>query len=477
MSFENTRIFKLINKLDAPSLNRFSKFIHSPYFNRNEKIKSLFDIIYNAVRSGNAVESKEELWIRVGFADTYKDIKFRKLCNDLVERYEKFMVVEQLEKKPLLKSNLLLESIRDFGNELIFEKHVSKANTIFDRIPDHSSDYFLQKYQYDKTLQNLKTNYEKKEDIKKYINNEQYQNLSRQLDAFYSIESLRHAIDIITWSKQYKFEIKLDLAHSIQLIENKQLGDVPAVKIYWLIYRILTDNDSKELYYELKELAAKEIYSFPHNEQAEIFDALFSYCIKWVNKGDKQFHLEYLDIHDWGIREELILKNGILSPTSFRNYVVIGLRISEFPRVESYIKQNIHLLEASRRENALNFNMARVAFYKKDFEGILSYLRQVNYDDIWYNINSKNYLLAAYYELDEIDALYSSIDSFVNFLRREKSLDNSRKKRHILFTNYLKKLINYSDNKSKLLKLKEQLVEEREIVNKNWLLEKIEELI
>lgn len=475
MSFENTRIFKLLSELDAIELNRFSKFIHSPYFNKNEHVTALFDILYNDIKTANAVLPKEKLWGEIGLELPYKDIKFRKLCNDLVERYERFLTVEQMESDELLKSNLLIHAVKRTANKNLIDKHIGKTGNIFERTPDQSADFFLQKYLYDKTLQNLKTNYEKKEDIKKYINKEAYENLSSQLDAFYVIEKLRHAIDIITWSKQYKTEIEINLDETIKLIQREELDHVTAVKVYWLIYQIMTIESSKPLYYQLKALAKREIYQFPENEQAEIFDALFSYCIKWGNKGDMEFTREYLDIHEWGIIEEFILKNGVLSPTSFRNYILAGLRVGEIDRVESYIKSNLHLLEEPRRENALNFNLARVYWYKKDFDNVLSYLNKVNYDDIWYNINSKNYLLASYYELDEIDALYSNIDSFVAFLRREKSLDASRKKRHLNFTNFLKRLLNKSEDKAQLLKLKAQVESEKEIVNKTWLLEKISE--
>jgi hypothetical protein len=475
MNFENTRIYKLLSSAPAVELNRFSKFIHSPYFNKNHQIMALFDIVNNAIRTGNAVLPKEKLWGEIGFELPYKDIKFRKLCNDLLERYERFLAIENMESDDLLHANLLIDAVKKTGNKNLIEKHIGKSDNIFNRTPDKSSDFFLQKYMHDKTLQNLVTNYEKKEDIKKHINNESYAELSTQLDAFYVIEKLRHAIDVITWSKQYKTEIDVDLTKTLHLIETNKLSEITAVQVYWLIYQILTQDDSKSLFFELKEIAKNDIYQFPKTEQAEIFDALFSYCIRWVNKGDIEFTKEYLDIHEWGIREELILKNGILSPTSFRNYVIAGLRIGEMERVEKYINNNLHFLEEYRRDNALNFNLARLNWWKKDYEKVLEYLNKVNYDDIWYNINSKNYLLASFYEMDEIDALYSNIDSFVAFLRREKSLDATRKRRHINFTNFLKRLINKSENKAQLSKLKEEVEAEKEIVNKSWLLEKIEE--
>ena len=464
--------------MDAVTLNRFSKFIHSPYFNKNQKITSLFDITHNDLKKGNAVKSKETLWTMVGFADGYKDIKFRKLCNDLVALYEEFLTVEQLLDDEMLKSNLLINGIKQNDSQILIEKHISKSNNIFDRIPDKSSDFYLQKYLNEKTLQNLKTNYEKKEDIKKYINEDINQELATQLDAFYVIEKLRHAIDIITWSKQYKIEYELDLSETLRLIDKSgSLNQIPAIRIYYLIYKILTIEDSQELYFELRNLAEDHIYMFPKAEQAEIFDALFSYCIKWVNIGIEKFLEEYLDLQEWGIKEDFVLKRGILSPTSFRNYVVIGLRLNEIERVENYINNNLYLLDDFRQDNALNFNMARVSWYKKNFDDVLLYLNQVNYDDIWYNINSRYYLLAAYYELQEYDVLESAMDSFLAFLRREKSIDTKRKKNQILFVNSLKKLLRYQNDKVKLSKFKLEIQEQEGLINKSWLLEKIEELL
>ena len=146
-------------------------------------------------------------------------------------------------------------------------------------------------------------------------------------------------------------------------------------------------------------------------------------------------------------------------------------------RVEKYINSNINLLEESKQENALNFNLARLHFYKKEFDTVLTFLNRVNYDDIWYNINSKILLLATYYELNEIEPLFSSIDSYTAFLRREKSLDNTRKQRHLNFTTNLKKIINFQDQRLKLSKVKESIIDSKTIVNKEWLLEKIDALL
>jgi len=474
MNFENTRIYRLLKDLDPVTLNRFSKFIHSPYFNVNERITRLLDIIHNALKKGNAVESKEKLWNSVGFAGEYKDIKFRKLCNDLVERYERFLTIETLDKDDLLKANLLIRGLKDNNVESLIDKHIGKSSTTFDRIPDRSADYYLQKYIYEKNLQNLKSNYEKKEDIKQYINKKKFDELLKYLESFYIIEKLRYTIEVLTWTRQYKTDIEIDTDKIKSLMASFEYR-IDAVNIYHLIFKMLSDEGTRDQYHELKKLAKDKIYSFPKNEQMEIFSALLSYCVRFVAKADMYFHKEYLDIHDWGIKEGYLISNGILSPVSFRNYVVIGLRINEFERVENYIKNNSQLLDSERRENALNFNLARVYWYKKDFNNVLIHLNRVNYDDIAYNINSRHYLLTSYYELDELDTLESAIDSSLAYLRRNNALGAEEKKTQISFVKSLKDLVRYQNNNEKLIELREKVKSNKTIPTRNWLLEKIDE--
>ena len=75
----------------------------------------------------------------------------------------------------------------------------------------------------------------------------------------------------------------------------------------------------------------------------------------------------------------------------------------------------------------MNFNLARVSWYKKKYDDVLSYLNQVLYNDVWYNLNARTLLLAAYYELDEILPLESLLQSFNAWVRREKALTKVKK--------------------------------------------------
>ena len=117
-------------------------------------------------------------------------------------------------------------------------------------------------------------------------------------------------------------------------------------------------------------------------------------------------------------------------------------------------------------------------FYRKNYGKVLDHLNKVNYEDVWYNLNAKTLQLAAYYELDEYDALESLLQAYKMYIRREKSLSPSRKihyQKLIKFTAALTK-INAKD-KIKVQKLKEEIENTKGVVSKPWLLEKVEDML
>ena len=422
------------------------------------------------------MKDKEVIWGLLDTKKEYSDLRFRKLCNDLLERFEKFLVLENLDQDLILQSNLLLDSIRKNKFEILAEKQIAKSAKRIEREIDQSADFYLQRYFYEKTIQKLKSNYQKSLEVKKG-NGNIYSELIKNLDAFYLVEKLRIEIDIQTFKKQYKSYELIDTGIPIKNYLSNQYINHPAVDIYRSMLRLFDESENKSEFYILKDKALKNINSFPKDEQREIFDVLVSYCIKLVNKGEIEYLKEVMFLYDWGIHESIILINNKLSITTFRNYVFAGLRILEFDKVEEFINSNLELLDKDRRENALNFNLARLSFYRKNYDEVLDYLNKVNYEDIWYNVNSKVLLFATYYELNELDVLMTSSESFRTFLRREKDVQNVRMNRYLTFVKYLTKLVNNKHRKDKVAKIKNQLDSDKALVNKQWLLEKIDELL
>ena len=104
-------------------------------------------------------------------------------------------------------------------------------------------------------------------------------------------------------------------------------------------------------------------------------------------------------------------------------------------------------------------------------------LNSVEYTDLTYNLNAKVLLIATYYELDEIDALESSLSSFKTYIYRKDIVSEDRRKLYNNYVSFLQKIIQNQGNQSKLIKLRQDVEQVKNIASKPWLLEKINELI
>ena len=157
---------------------------------------------------------------------------------------------------------------------------------------------------------------------------------------------------------------------------------------------------------------------------------------------------------------------------------MIALRLGKFEWTGNFIHNyNIRIPE-SYRENAVSFNLANLHFYQKNYEKVIELLQTVEYEDFSYNLNSKAMLIATYYEIDEIEPLYSLLDSFRTYLNRNKT--TIQEFRRISFLNlikFTKKLTKILPGDSKAIqKFKEDLERTKNVSSIGWLQEKISEL-
>ncbi len=408
----------------------------------------------------------------------FDDLKFRKTCSDLLSKFESFLILEALKDQPLVEKNLLLQQIHNKGFDHMLNKTIQNADKYYQRFPEKSANFHLRQYEKGRIQYEIDTQFDKKKNKKTSDQLLRIDTLSSNLDQFYVIEKLKMACSLATWQQKLKtknrpFEVEIILR---MLAKNKLLEN-PAISIYRNMYLMLTEKESKRYFEELKDMVNQHFDIFSKDEQRNIFDALISYCVGQLNKGVPGFVTETLLVYNEAISTGVILTNNELSPITFRNYIILCLRNGEYDKAETFITENASLLNIKLRENALNFNLARVHFYKGDFEDTLRYLSLVDYEDMFYNLNSRILSLATNYELSEMDVMESQIDSFNGYLQRI-NISQDKAPFYSNFLKYLKRLILSGQyDKKKLVQLKEQIVEESQIVNKEWLLEKVNDLL
>ncbi|NJO87139.1 MAG: hypothetical protein HC821_03810, partial [Lewinella sp.] len=200
------------------------------------------------------------------------------------------------------------------------------------------------------------------------------------------------------------------------------------VALQYHMYKMLTDTNDEGHYQRYKLLLLENINQLAGPELDSFYQVALNYSTRKINAGKSSYLREYLEMYRHALEREALFDDGELHPFLLKNTVTFALREGEFDWAEMYINQYQDRLPAQHRENAVNYNLATLYFYKKDYDQALNYLRDVEYENQTYNLNAKAMLLAIYYETDEIVALDSLFDAITAYLNRHKEIAEARRR-------------------------------------------------
>jgi len=476
----DNKLFAALRKLNVIELNRFQKYISSPYFNINEAIIDYFEIIESPIKQGLEIKlSNHELWQKVFKKEKYANPKFLKLNSDLVKLLGDFVAQSEYDQHSSAKVNYKLEGIRKMNLYNLYNGVLNEANRLEKLALNKSADYYHTKYLIGRNEFNLKNENEKKNtkvDIKQELS---INKIAENLDFYYIAEKLRLYCTLLSWQKMYNLEVELDnMDFVLSRMDIEKYEAIPPIQIYDKMHLTYVDQEDTKHYYELRELMKKYIHLFPIEEVKGIYETAFSYCINKSNKNVVEFYLESFNLYKEALEKEVIIIDGELSPSNFRNIVFYATRAGEIDWAYNFIKEYGTLINEKNRNNAINFSLARLEFYQKSFNKVIEHLNLITFENVFYNLDSRTLLAACYYELDEIDALEYQLNSFNQYIKREKSITHDRKSTYLNLTKFITMLIKTnSKDKLKLQKLKDEIVATKGVVSKPWLLEKVEALL
>jgi len=475
----NIKIYKLLYNLDTTLRNRFTKYVDSPYFNANPDLVRILAFYNDALKSNTNIDSKEEVWNSVypEKSKNYDDKRLRHLNTKLLSLFEDFIAQEKYNEHPFLKTVFQLEQVAKDEFEILENQLVKQSKVIGNRYKELSSEYHLSMFQIENSYFYLTTDLEKKSKKKSKIEKFNFEKIVNHLDTFYLAEKLKFIYSQLFW-ESYSQGDKSDLLNDqiLEIVNKGKFRKNPLLLSLYYAIRTITDPDKEKYFESFRSLVQKNFNDYSRYNQKFLFDCLFTYAIRKANTGNRQYHPVILELYKDALQKDILVQDDVISPVTFRNIVLYANHNKQYDWAESFINEYASFLPTVEQENAVNFNLARIHFFRKEFEDALEKLNQVNLEDIHYTLISRSLLVAIYYELNEFEALMSSIDSFRVYLNRTTLLSKQRITRFKTYLKYAKKLAFLeSSDKSKVSKVHLE-IQENSMVNKQWLLEKVGEL-
>lgn len=468
---EKGKLYSILESFDKYEQNRCRKYIESPYFNRSEQLVVLFGLlIKHTNKKTPSLLDKAILWKKIHPKRSYDDVRFRKYASDLLKLVEGFIAQQIYEGNPLNQASHLIKAVENRKLNKLYSSTVRAARQLSAKQQQRPADYYYHQYKIERNYFELV-----ELDRKERIN---YDAIISNLDQFYFAEKLVLYCGILTRQSQAAHSYDLGFHNPIfEYLAAANIEDfAPIVQVYYQIYLAYTYPNETENYFKLKQLLNQYAEVFTDREAYELYVYAQNYCAFRLNEGKVEFLEELFQLYQTMVAKGIIFEEGQLSPWDFKNIIVIASRVEQYEWAKDFIDNYAKRLPDEFRENAVTFNLARLYFEQKQYDKVIDQLRTIEYDDISYNLESKTMLLITYFETDEIEPLYSLLESFRTYLNRHKEIPQQRRAYYKNLIRFTKKLTNLlpSDQKG-IDKLKTEIAETQGF-NVRWLNEKIANL-
>jgi hypothetical protein len=476
----DNKLYIVLTHFDKIAQNRLRKYVRSPYFNVNETLMVYFDILTNHINKngkGTPLE-KEDIWAQLFPKEAYNDVRFRKLCSDLLKLVEGFLSQEVYDDNNLQKASNLLEALTNKKIEKLFSSSVRSAQLASEQPFQKSAGFYYYQYLLEKNyyeLGDVDLKREEKSNVENIINS---------LDEFYLAEKLKWYNNVLSRKNLISHEYHLlFIDEIIKHIEKHEYKHNPVICIFYNLLLTKIDAKNENHLDTFIELLHEHGQLFSMKELYELYSGALNYCIQKGNQGKPDFLKKFHDLYSFMLDKGIAYgasNNSELSPWHFKNAVLVALRIGQYDWTEKFITNNRDKLPVEFRENAYSYNLALLYFYQKKYDKATQLLQSVEYDDLAYSLDSKCMLLAMYYEQDEDEALMSLMDSFKTYLNRHKDIAENKRINYFNLMKYTRKMLklNHGD-KNEIIKIRQEIDEDRKaagIASLKWLLEKLAEL-
>lgn len=461
------KIIQVLKSLSPKELREADKFVRSPIHNRHEQVAVLFQYLRKHLNGSEKAFDRERIFKHLFPNETFDMQKVHHVSSYLLKVLEEYLSWSEWRKD---ESNYGLYLMRAYSGHKLegqFTTTLSKTKKSLENNFRRDAHFHQLHYQF----QFEEYNFARRQGRTRDFN---LQQLADSQDIAFLVEKLKNACLLLSHQAVTKKNYDQSFLEVIlEFLQGNKLLNTPAIAMYYHGLLALSDIQNEQSFLELKKLLVEEEGTFEISELRDLFILAINYCIRRLNMDDQSYLREVFDIYQAGLKIDVFLDNGELSPWTFNNIAQSGLRLKEFEVVEEFILQYNSFLPNDQRDNCFNLNFAWLHYGKKNYRDAMQLLLQMDLrKDILMACGVRTLFARMYYELNEYDTLASHLQSFKTFIKRKKALAYHRAP-YLHFIQYLQKI---SQGKFNGKQTKENLakeINETKVAAKEWLLEQL----
>lgn len=484
-AMRDSKLYYYLSHLSEAELADFRKYLLSPIIGVNESYPAFFDLFCQLVLPGPI--PKDQFFSAVHQSLNYKDSTTTKALTEMVRLVEEYLAFAAFQEDRALKDFLLISSKRKRKMDKFFPKTFQSARQQLadlqqELTPDQS---LLHSYQMDKKWAEYLFSQPKRDQ------EFSLSSLNLHLDHYYLLEKLHLLCGSLVQKRIVPTDQESRAIELIfQLLEHQSLESVPAIQLYRLILNLLTHPDQSENFFAAKAKVLAGNLPFPPSYTRELFYYLINYCTQKANQGEKAYRGELVELYTAMESQGLMLEGATLNELVFKNIVFLyassaDLDLNNLELAHNFIETyapHLDTKDPQRQALLVEYNQGVLFYFGKKYQEATQIFNRVlrEFQDIFYELDSRVFLCKSYYELGDFELLETELERSRKKFQRTKELVPQRQKNYLAFIQKLKILAKIAqaplqDQPKQFLSFKEKIGREGKILNKNWLFQKIEE--
>lgn len=468
-----SKLLQLFSTLTKKEVKGFLVYLQSDYFNKNEHFKALANYIAkHADNLESAALDRENAFKEVFHNEQFDEAKMRYLMSDLTKMLEDYLIQITFEKDEFQRKLMLSRALQERKAEKNFTQALDDLYKLNDKEGLRDSNYYFNQYLIEELSYNHtseKRNRSLDSSLQEVIDN---------LEIAYLSKSFKYYCEMMNRSNILQVQYNLKFFNEMmKYLVKGSFNDIPAIRIYLCIYISLKDFDNQENYRELLKLIDENSKLFSKKELRDMYVFAQNYCIKRINNGFEGALEQIFQLYKVIVDKDLIYEGNYVSQPDFKNIVTTALRLGYVDWTLEFINKYKDQLNPEFKENAWTYSMAWIEFSRKNYKEALRMLLRVEFNDVYYHLDSKSLLLKTYFEMNETESLLSLFDAFKIYLKRNKFISEFQRKTYQNFVNVSNKLLKVKLGKQKLDDaLIEEINQTTPLADASWIKQKIEAL-
>jgi hypothetical protein len=107
------KLYTVLQTLTRIEQNRLRKYVQSPYFNANEKLAQLLELLLDNLNAPYAEEwTREHYWQALCPDEPFNDVRLRKMQSDLLGMVEDFFAQQVYDNQKMRQAIYLTQAVR-----------------------------------------------------------------------------------------------------------------------------------------------------------------------------------------------------------------------------------------------------------------------------------------------------------------------------------------------------------------------------